>query len=231
MTRPKLWAVIPAAGSGQRFSKTDLKQYQKILGKTVLEHSVNALYQLPLSGCVIAISTQDTFAEQIEFVHPVQFCQGGKERMDSVFAALKYLESYADANDYILVHDAARPCLHVDQLRNIEKFCQTGQNAAIIAVPVRDTLKKSKANQQIESTVDRTGLWQAQTPQIIKYSILYRALQHATQHQLHVTDEASALEQLNSPIQLIEGRMDNLKITYPQDLDFAKLVLSLKQPT
>lgn len=118
MARPKLWAVIPAAGSGQRFSKTDLKQYQKILGKTVLEHSVNALYQLSLSGCVIAISTLDTFAEKLEFAHPVQFCQGGKERMDSVFAALKYLERHADANDYILVHDAARPCLHADQLRH-----------------------------------------------------------------------------------------------------------------
>ena len=144
--KPKLWGVIPAAGSGQRYSKTDLKQYQKILGKTVLEHSVNALYQLPLSSCVIAISTQDTFAEQIEFEHHVQFCHGGNERMDSVFAALLHLQGVADQDDYVLVHDAARPCLYQSQIQAIADFCETGQDAAIIAVPVRDTLKKSKAN-------------------------------------------------------------------------------------
>ena len=86
--KPKLWGVIPAAGSGQRFSKTELKQYLKIAGQTVLEHSVNALYQLPLANCVIAISANDTYAKQIQYAHPVQFCIGGKERMDSVFSAL-----------------------------------------------------------------------------------------------------------------------------------------------
>lgn len=223
--KPKLWGVIPAAGSGQRYSKTDLKQYQKILGKTVLEHSVNALYQLPLSSCVIAISTQDTFAEQIEFEHHVQFCHGGNERMDSVFAALQHLQGVADQDDYVLVHDAARPCLHQSQIEAINNFCETVQDAAIIAVPVRDTLKKSKANQEIDTTIDRSALWQAQTPQIIKYCVLYQALQHAIQNHLLVTDEASALEHLNVPVKLLEGRSDNIKITYPDDLDFATLIL------
>ncbi|WP_407651596.1 2-C-methyl-D-erythritol 4-phosphate cytidylyltransferase [Acinetobacter sedimenti] len=223
--KPKLWGVIPAAGSGQRFSKTELKQYLKIAGQTVLEHSVNALYKLPLENCVIAISVNDTYAKQIQFAHPVQFCIGGKERMDSVFSSLQHLQNFADKDDYVLVHDAARPCLHQSQIQAIADFCETGQDAAIIAVPVRDTLKKSKANQEIEATIDRSALWQAQTPQIIKYGVLYQALLHAIQNHLLVTDEASALEHLNVPVKLLEGRSDNIKITYPDDLDFATLIL------
>lgn len=226
--KPKLWGVIPAAGSGQRFSKTELKQYLKITGQTVLEHSVNALYQLPLESCVIAISANDTYAKQIQYAHPVQFCIGGKERMDSVFAALQHLQSFADKNDYVLVHDAARPCLHQSQVDAIASFCETGQDAAIIAVPVRDTLKKSKANQEIETTIDRSALWQAQTPQIIKYGVLYQALKHAIQNHLLVTDEASALEHLNVPIKLLEGRSDNIKITYPEDLALAEFIIKSK---
>ena len=225
LKEPKLWGVIPAAGSGQRFSKTKLKQYLKIAGQTVLEHSVNALYQLPLESCVIAISANDTYASQIKFAHPVQFCVGGKERMDSVFAALQHLQGVADQDDYVLVHDAARPCLHYSQIEAITNFCETDQDAAIIAVPVRDTLKKSNPNQEIETTIDRSALWQAQTPQIIKYGVLFQALQHAIQTHLLVTDEASALEHLNVPIKLLEGRSDNIKITYPDDLDFATLIL------
>ena len=223
--KPKLWGVIPAAGSGQRFSKTELKQYLKIAGQTVLQHSVNALYQLPLENCVIAISANDTYASQIQYAHPVQFCIGGKERMDSVFSALQHLHGFADKNDYVLVHDAARPCLHQNQIEAIANFCETGQDAAIIAVPVRDTLKKSKENQEIETTIDRSALWQAQTPQIIKYGVLYQALQHAIQNHFLVTDEASALEHLDIPVKLLEGRSDNIKITYPDDLDFATLIL------
>ena len=223
--KPKLLGVIPAAGSGQRFSKTELKQYLNIAGQTVLEHSVNALYQLPLENCVIAISANDTYASQIQYAHPVQFCIGGKERMDSVFAALQHLHGFADKNDYVLVHDAARPCLHQSQIEAIASFCETGQDAAIIAVPVRDTLKKSKENQEIETTIDRSALWQAQTPQIIKYGVLYQALQHAIQNHFLVTDEASALEHLDIPVKLLEGRSDNIKITYPDDLDFATLIL------
>jgi|LULP01.1.fsa_nt_gb 2-C-methyl-D-erythritol 4-phosphate cytidylyltransferase len=223
--KPKLLGVIPAAGSGQRFSKTELKQYLKIAGQTVLQHSVNALYQLPLENCVIAISANDTYASQIQYAHPVQFCIGGKERMDSVFAALQHLHGYADKNDYVLVHDAARPCLHQNQIEAIANFCETGQDAAIIAVPVRDTLKKSKENQEIETTIDRSALWQAQTPQIVKYGVLYQALQHAIQNHLLVTDEASALEHLDIPVKLLEGRSDNIKITYPDDLDIATLIL------
>jgi 2-C-methyl-D-erythritol 4-phosphate cytidylyltransferase len=115
--------------------------------------------------------------------------------------------------------------LHQNQIEAIANFCETGQDAAIIAVPVRDTLKKSKENQEIETTIDRSALWQAQTPQIVKYGVLYQALQHAIQNHLLVTDEASALEHLDIPVKLLEGRSDNIKITYPDDLDIATLIL------
>lgn len=223
---PKLWAVIPAAGSGRRFSSSALKQYQHIAGKTVLEHTVNSLYQLPLAGCVIAIDQHDQFAKTIDFSQSVQFCYGGRERMDSVLAGLHHLRQYAYDDDYVLVHDAARPCLHPAQIAQILDFCQSGQQAAIVAVPVRDTLKKANNDQMIEKTIDRQQLWQAQTPQIVKYSILFNALENAIAENILVTDEASALEHLNIPVHLIVGRSDNIKITYAEDLDLARLILA-----
>ncbi|KAA8731410.1 2-C-methyl-D-erythritol 4-phosphate cytidylyltransferase [Acinetobacter qingfengensis] len=225
MAIPKLWAVIPAAGSGKRFSTTQLKQYQQLCDKTVLQHSVNALYQLPLAGCVISISTEDRIAKQLVFDHPVQFCLGGQERMDSVLAGLNHLRDYAADDDYVLVHDAARPCLHQTQIQYIIEFCHKDEVAGIIAVPVRDTLKYAEKHQYIAHTVDRENLWQAQTPQIVKYAVLRSALEKAQQKQIVVTDEASALEVLGIAIKLIPGRSDNIKITYAEDLQLAKLIL------
>lgn len=231
MTTPKLWAIIPAAGTGRRFSATSLKQYQKIDGKTVLEHSVNALYQLPLAGCVIAVADQDQFAKTIHFDHPVQFCRGGKERMDSVLSALFHLQDQVAENDYVLVHDAARPCLHPQQIELIEEFCKTDQTAAILAVPVRDTLKRATPVQYVEITVNRERLWQAQTPQIVKYQALYDTLVQMSEKRMVVTDESSALEYFHTPVQIIQGRADNIKITYPEDLALAEMILkSFKKP-
>lgn len=223
---PKLWAIIPAAGTGSRFSTTALKQYQYIGNKTVLEHSIHALLQLPLSGCMVAIHPEDNFANTLPFPKQVKFCHGGKERMDSVLAALYALRQENITNDdYVLVHDAARPCLHAAQIAQILAFVASKQPAAIIAVPVRDTLKKSTSEQYVVETVSREALWQAQTPQIVKYEILIHALEHAKQHCLLVTDEASALEMLQVPVALLHGRADNLKITYPEDLELATLIL------
>lgn len=223
---PKLWAVIPAAGTGSRFSQTALKQYQYIANQTVLEHSIQALFQLPLSGCMVAIHPEDHFANTLNLPKQVKFCHGGKERMDSVLAALYALRQENIANDdYVLVHDAARPCLHAAQIAQILMFVATNQPAAIVAVPVRDTLKKSNSEQYITQTVSRETLWQAQTPQIVKYAILVHALEYAKQHHLIVTDEASALEMIHTPVALLHGRADNLKITYPEDLELATMIL------
>lgn len=224
LSYPRLWAIIPAAGTGQRFSKTELKQYQIIGNKTVLQHSVDRLAGLNLAGCVIALHPEDQYAKQLDFSIKVDFCIGGKERMDSVLSALLFLKDKAHADDYILVHDAARPCLHSTIIDAIQAFCQTQQTAGIVAIPVRDTLKKAE-NNQILYTVNRENMWQAQTPQIVKYAVLYDALKYIEQNEIHVTDEASALEQCQIDVQLILGRNDNLKITYPEDLKLAELIL------
>ncbi|MBF7682721.1 2-C-methyl-D-erythritol 4-phosphate cytidylyltransferase [Acinetobacter sp. B5B] len=226
----KIWAVIPAAGSGNRFSKTQLKQYQKIQNKTVLEHSVDAIFQLPLEGCVLAVHEHDTEIQKIQFNVPekIHLCVGGAERVNSVLNALYYLSEIATLDDWVLVHDAARPCVHKESLINLMNEVYLHSSSAILATPVRDTLKKTTAN-NIDHTVPRDNLWQAQTPQMAQLGRLIEALEQGLTHQRSITDEASALEAMGESVRVVTGRADNIKITYPEDLNFANLVLSARQ--
>nr|WP_099092625.1 2-C-methyl-D-erythritol 4-phosphate cytidylyltransferase [Acinetobacter larvae] len=228
----KLWAIIPAAGSGQRFSSKHLKQYQEIAGQSVLQHSVARLNQLPLAGYVIACAQQDDYLQTLQFAQPTRMhrCVGGQERVQSVYNALMYLADYAADDDWVLVHDAARPCVHLDNLLELLATAQQTQHSAILATPVRDTLKKAQHQaDQIEHTVSREQLWQAQTPQIAQYAVLCRALQRAMADDCLLTDEASALEYCQQPVHLVQGRADNIKITYPEDLLLAEMILIQQQ--
>lgn len=227
----KLWAVIPAAGSGRRFSPTDLKQYQSIANKTVLEHSVYRLNALPLAGYVLALSADDQLAATLPFrnIEKAHFCVGGAERVHSVLNALLYLSNIADATDWVLVHDAARPCVSQDSLQALLDHALNSQQSAILAMPVRDTLKRVSQVPQIETTVSREQLWQAQTPQIAPLGLLKSALEQALADHVVITDEASALEYMGAPVQVVEGRADNIKITYPSDLDLARLILQVQE--
>lgn len=227
ISQTKLWAVVPAAGSGSRFSKTELKQYQYIDNLTVLEHTVSRLNQLPLDGYVLAVGAQDTFVNTISFqyVEKAHFCLGGAERVNSVLNALNYLLGFADENDWVLVHDAARPCVTVECLNLLLKTAIESDQSAILAIPVRDTLKQVVVGKQIEKTVNRDFLWQAQTPQISKIGQLKRAIEHALADNVMITDEASALEYIGDSVQVVIGRSDNIKITYPDDLELARLIL------
>ncbi len=227
---PKLWAVIPAAGVGKRFSATSLKQYQKLLGQTVLAHSVAALNHLPLEGYVLAISEQDTVAKKLKLSHPdkAHFCMGGINRVDSVLNALAYLSQFAAPTDWVMVHDAARPCVSIDCLTRLYQTAITKNSAAILATPVRDTLKRGFEH-SIAHTVCRNDLWQAQTPQIAPLAVLKLAIEQALAQQLTITDEASALEAVDVPVLLVAGRPDNLKITYSEDLALAELILKSRQ--
>ena len=226
-TQTKLWAVVPAAGSGNRFSKTELKQYQSIQDHTVLEHTVNRLNTLDLAGCVLAIGQDDNVARTLSFQNQdkLHFCRGGVERVDSVLNALIYLSDIADDDDWVLVHDAARPCVTLDCLYQLVQTAQETNQSAILAIPVRDTLKQVAQQNQIKKTVSRELLWQAQTPQIAQLKTLKDALEHALADQIIITDEASALEYVNEPVQVVLGRSDNIKITYTDDLDLARLIL------
>ena len=224
----KIWAIIPAAGSGQRFSKTALKQYQMILGKTVLEHSVTALNQLELAGYVLAISADDHVAQTLDLAEKSKchFCLGGNERVNSVFNALNYLTDVASLDDWVLVHDAARPCVDLSSLQNLVQTAVETDQAAILAIPVRDTLKRVQPSHQIEATVDRSTLWQAQTPQMAKLGQLKNAIEQALKAGADITDEASALQYVGEKVQVVAGKAYNLKITYPEDLALAALILS-----
>ena len=224
----KLWAIIPAAGSGSRFSQTELKQYQMIGQKTVLEHTVLRLNQLPLQGYVLAIGEQDDVAQTLPFDHfeKAHFCEGGAERVDSVLNALNYLSTIADIDDWVFVHDAARPCVTQDCLSKLVSTAIQFNTGAILAIPVRDTLKRVVSAQDIQETVDRSQLWQAQTPQIAKLGVLKSAIEHALAANAVITDEASALEFVGQPVQVVQGRSDNIKITYPDDLELARLILA-----
>lgn len=226
-SQTKLWAVIPAAGSGSRFSKTELKQYQYIQDRTVLEHTIRRISQLPLNGYVLAIGTQDTFAQTLAFqnVDKAHFCTGGAERVHSVLNALNHLLNFADENDWVLVHDAARPCVTIDCLNALVLKAIESNDSAILAIPVRDTLKQVKTGDHIDKTVSRDSLWQAQTPQITKIGKLKKAIEQALENNVTITDEASALEYMGETVRVVMGRSDNIKITYPDDLELARLIL------
>ena len=229
--RHKIWAVIPAAGSGSRFSKTELKQYQMIQGKTVLEHTVSRLNDLSLSGYVLAISEDDSVAKTLNLAQPdkAHFCVGGAERVHSVLNALTYLSQLASADDLVFVHDAARPCVTQDCLNDLVNTAIQENCSAILAIPVRDTLKMVEHENNIEKTVSRDYLWQAQTPQISKLGILKHAIEKALQDGITITDEASALEYVGETVKVVQGRSDNIKITYSDDLELAKLILTVQK--
>ena len=224
----KLWAIIPAAGSGSRFSKTELKQYQNIAGLTVLEHTVARLNQLPLTGYVLAIGEQDNIAQTLALANQekVHFCLGGSERVHSVLNALQYLSKIANDDDWVFVHDAARPCVSQSSLENLVQSAVDSEQSAILAIPVRDTLKQVETPPQISTTVDRSTLWQAQTPQIAKLGMLKNAIEQALAAGATITDEASALEFVGEQVNVVQGRSDNIKITYPDDLELARLILA-----
>lgn len=227
---PKYWAILPAAGSGSRFASSIPKQYLTLLDKTVMQHSVDRICQLPIEGCVLAISAGDQTARTLHFVRPalLHWVTGGAERMDSVLAAMQYLQQFASEQDWVLVHDVARPCILATDLKHLLDSLRHDAIGGLLAVPVRDTLKRGHAGQVVE-TVPRDHLWQCQTPQMFRFGVLLKALQQARAQQQLVTDEAGAIEQLGLPVKLVNGSSTNIKITYPEDLGLAAAILKAQE--
>jgi 2-C-methyl-D-erythritol 4-phosphate cytidylyltransferase len=228
MALPSLWAVVPAAGVGSRFSVTgEPKQYSLIGKLTVLEHSVYALLQCAaVQQVVIALQPDDQRAEQLPLLQhqKIRFVPGGAERADSVLQSLQYLEQFASESDWVLVHDAARPCLSVADLGYLIEQLEGDAVGGILAVPAVDTLKKVSGNTILE-TVDRSQIWQAHTPQMFRFGLLLQCLQQVRARQLPVTDEASAIEACGHVARVVEGSRRNIKITYPDDLALAAFYL------
>lgn len=221
-------AVVPAAGVGSRMQADRPKQYLKISGKTILEHTVEKLLTHTLvDKVIVAISDDDPYFPQLSLANNPEVIRvsGGKERADSVLSALDYIESNQLAQ-WAMVHDAARPCVDLNDIDNLIKVAITNQLGGILATPVRDTMKRANAQQNIDHTVDREALWHALTPQLFKTQPLRYALSQALDQGVPITDEASAIEWLGEKPALVHGRADNIKITQPEDLALAEFYLT-----
>ncbi|MFK8068124.1 MAG: 2-C-methyl-D-erythritol 4-phosphate cytidylyltransferase [Gammaproteobacteria bacterium] len=221
----KYWAVVPAAGIGSRMDSEIPKQYLKIAEKTVLEHTLNCFIQHPkISGIVVVISTEDKAWNDLNIIADKTLitARGGAERCDSVRSGLQSLEKIADQKDWVLVHDAARPCLRPEDIDKLINEASDHHVGGLLASPVRDTMKRGvnkKSAQIVYETVERINLWHALTPQMFHLSDLKFALENAQLKNYVVTDEAQAMELIGMMPLLIEGHTDNIKVTRPQDLE------------
>lgn len=231
----QFWAIVPAAGVGTRMQANRPKQYLELLGKTLIEHSVQRLLDVPdITGVVIALDKQDTVWSQLHFTHtkPVLTVTGGEERCHSVLNALQFLVAHLDKeladsskDIWVLVHDAARPCVRADDLGRLIELASLDDHGGLLALPVRDTMKRQTAEGRVDATVDRSGLWHAMTPQMFKLPLLIKALNNALEKKLHVTDDASAMELAGYHPLLVACYEDNIKITRPFDLMLATLYM------
>ena len=223
------WLVVPAAGQGRRMGAEIPKQYLSLQGTPILALTLQRLYAaLPDAHLVLCLDAQDHWfsPEWVPF-ESWQRVPGGAERMDSVLNALQALNASED--DLVLVHDVARPCVAVEDLKAVEKVARDNISGALLAMPVADTMKRAAASGSIAHTESREGLWHALTPQGFRYGPLRRALEHARAHTTQVTDEASALEAIGEFAQLVSGRRDNIKVTHPGDLALASAILKAQR--
>lgn len=217
-----IWAVVPAAGNGSRMRSAQPKQFLPLSGHSVLAWSVTAvLSDKRVNACMVALAQGCELPADLDQLAPsVRSCVGGATRADSVLAGLLALD--AEDTDWALVHDAARPCLSRARLSALIDRVLDTDVGAILALPVADTLKRGDTQGMVTDTLDRSELWRAQTPQMFRVGELRRALQHALAEGYTVTDEASAIEFLGLPVQLVEGEPANAKVTFSDDLDFAQ---------
>ncbi|WP_202394553.1 2-C-methyl-D-erythritol 4-phosphate cytidylyltransferase [Xanthomonas sp. LMG 9002] len=216
-----VWAVVPAAGRGTRFGGAMPKQYLQAGGRTLLAHALEALLAHPaVAGAMVALSVDDAqWPGWTELAgKPVLTCLGAGSRAGSVLAALHALPESVKADDFVLVHDAARPNLALSDLDRLLEAGRGDPVGAILAAPVRDTLKRAGDDGGIDRTEPRERLWRALTPQLFRRMQLSRALEQAAAAGVEVTDDAMAMELLGLRPLLVEGAEDNFKVTTPADL-------------
>jgi 2-C-methyl-D-erythritol 4-phosphate cytidylyltransferase len=225
-TLPAFWAVIPAAGVGARMAADRPKQYLQLGGRTILEHSLGCFLDHPcLKGLVVSLAVDDPYWPNLACASDprISRVEGGSERSGSVLNALLHLHAQgADNEDWVLVHDAARPNLSRDDLDKLLGELADDPVGGLLAVPARDTLKRVDKHGRVLETVDRSVIWQAYTPQMFRLGALHRALADSLVADAVITDEASAMEWAGSAPRLIEGRSDNLKVTRPEDLEWLR---------
>lgn len=226
------WAAIPAAGIGARLAAERPKQYLPLHGRTILEHALRPfLGHARIRGVVVALAPGDRWWTELPAAvrDRVSIVDGGTERVHSVLNCLRHLLTVADAADWVLVHDAARPCLRAADLDSLLEQAGAHGVGGILALPARDTMKRADAAGNIAATVDRARLWHALTPQMFRLGALERALAAALASGRLVTDEAEAMEFAGTPGRLVRGHADNIKVTLPDDLVMAELFLAQRE--
>jgi 2-C-methyl-D-erythritol 4-phosphate cytidylyltransferase len=226
----KTSAIIAAAGFGRRFGGSTKKQFQPLGGKPILAHSIGSFEESSVREIVLVIPEDslsycsEEIVGKFNFKKVIKFISGGGERQHSV---RKGFNSLSGDTDVVVVHDGVRPFIGVDLIEKVIKGALKS-GGAIVALPVKDTVKKSSYENYIEQTISRNCLWLAQTPQAFKYGVLKRAYEEAERDGFLGTDEASLVERIGVPVKLIEGSPMNLKITTEEDLRLAELVLKIK---
>lgn len=231
--RPVVHALIPAAGSGQRFGGAIVKQYLPISNKSVLVHSIEAVNLYPeVSGITVVLSPDDRMFSEIAagLSTEIETVSGGASRAESVLNGLRSIRITHPDTEWVLVHDAARPCL---SRACVERLLEQGlkhPDGAILAIPVQDTLKQATDSTTISKTVDRSNLWAAQTPQLFPLDRLCEALESMLSKGEKPTDEAGAMEQAGARPLLVMGSPANIKITWPDDVAIAEAWFSAGNP-
>lgn len=227
MAIDRLWCVVPAAGRGARFGATVPKQYVDIAGRPLLEWTLEALARSPrVAGIVLVLADGDARWRARDSVGGklLRTAVGGDERSASVLAGLRALPSEVATDDFVLVHDAARPCVHVDDIERLVALAVPA-GGGLLAAPLRDTLKRADANRCVAATEPREARWRALTPQVFARGALEHALARAHADGVAVTDEAMAIERAGGAPLLVEGDERNIKVTTPGDLALAEFLL------
>jgi 2-C-methyl-D-erythritol 4-phosphate cytidylyltransferase len=225
-----IFALIPAAGSGTRVRAATPKQYVPLAGRPLLWHAVRAMCVRQVSAVFVVLAANDQLFARQDWsafggkVHPL-YC-GGETRRDTVLNGLAAVRGTVDADDWMLVHDAARPCLPSADLRKLLDEGAADAIGAILALPVAETVKRAGKDeagvQRVAATEDRAQLWLAQTPQMFRTGLLMQALGGMP----HATDEAAAVEAMGLRPRLVLGSRENLKVTFPEDVAIAEAILA-----
>lgn len=225
MTSPaRCWGVVPAAGAGRRMGAELPKQYLSIAGRRIIDHTLERLLDHPrIEGICLALSPEDEYWRDCQFAADprIRTVAGGEQRCHSVLNALRELKQLAEDDDWVLVHDAARPCLSPHDLDHLITTLIDHPVGGLLGVPVRDTLKSVNTAGEVEGTVSRDRVWHALTPQMFRLGTLRQALQDAIEKGALVTDDASAMELAGYQPLMVEGDGGNIKITRQEDLRLA----------
>lgn len=227
--KTKIWALIPAAGIGSRMKAELPKQYLEIDGKTILEHSLSKFLEHPsIDKVVVALHPNDDHWPRLKIAkHPkVITVEGGETRAESVLNGLQAIQQQGGGNDWVMVHDAARPCLDAGSIDALIQAGIDSKHGAILAIPSVDTVKLANANQTIDKTLNREQIWLAQTPQYFPVETLATAIKTGLQQGLPITDEASAIEAQGQHPALVIGTRKNIKVTEPEDMMLASVWLA-----